>query len=85
MILRITYGYRAEAHGRDPLVELAGKTMQTFAEATVPGKWLVDILPFRKCLQAHPHRKSNRNKSDISQMDVPVPDSRTLVVAWPVL
>ena len=85
VILKITYGYTAEAHGRDPFVELAGKTMQTFAEATVPGKWIVDILPFCKCSQAGPHNTSNRNKWDISQMGVPVPDSRTPVVAWPIL
>jgi hypothetical protein len=46
VILKITYGYTAEAHGRDPLVDLAGRTMGTFAEATVPGRWVVDILPF---------------------------------------
>ncbi|MCJ1364085.1 hypothetical protein MMC16_003194 [Acarospora aff. strigata] len=50
VILKITYGYTAEAHGRDPFVELAAKTMQTFAEATVPGKWIVDILPFLRYL-----------------------------------
>jgi hypothetical protein len=46
VILKITYGYTAEAHGRDPLVDLAGRTMGTFAEATVPSRWIVDILPF---------------------------------------
>jgi hypothetical protein len=46
VILKITYGYTAEAHGRDPLVDLAGRTMGTFAEATLPGRWVVDILPF---------------------------------------
>jgi len=50
VILKITYGYTAEAHGRDPLVDLAGQTMKTFAEATVPGKWIVDILPFLRYL-----------------------------------
>ncbi len=48
VILRITYGYTAEPHGRDPLVDMAGKTMQEFADATVPGKWVVDIMPFCK-------------------------------------
>ncbi|TVY47716.1 O-methylsterigmatocystin oxidoreductase [Lachnellula occidentalis] len=46
VILKITYGYTAEAHGRDPFVDLAGATMKGFAEATIPGKWLVDIMPF---------------------------------------
>jgi hypothetical protein len=50
VILKITYGYTAEAHGADPFVDLAGKTMETFAEATVPGKWMVDVMPFLKYL-----------------------------------
>ncbi|KAF2635053.1 cytochrome P450 [Massarina eburnea CBS 473.64] len=51
VILRITYGYTAIAHGNDPLVDLAGKTMEQFADATVTGKWFVDILP---CLRYLP-------------------------------
>ena len=46
VILKITYGYTTEARGNDPFVDLAGRTMEQFAEATVPGKWMVDILPF---------------------------------------
>jgi hypothetical protein len=46
VILKITYGYTTVAQGNDPFVDLAGKTMEQFAEATVPGKWMVDILPF---------------------------------------
>lgn len=62
VILKITYGYTAEAHGRDPFVDLAGATMKGFAEATIPGKWIVDILPFSKCAQAEPHNTSNSYK-----------------------
>lgn len=62
MILKITYGYTAEAHGRDPFVDLAGATMKGFAEATIPGKWMVDILPFCKLAQAGPYSTSNSNK-----------------------
>lgn len=47
VILKIAYGYTTEAHGRDPLVELAGQAMDQFARAAVPGTWLVDMLPFR--------------------------------------
>jgi hypothetical protein len=47
VILKITYGYTTEAHTRDPLVDLANEAMQNFADATVPGKWTVDVLPFR--------------------------------------
>ncbi|KAJ4358754.1 uncharacterized protein N0V89_003338 [Didymosphaeria variabile] len=46
VILKITYGYTAEAHGKDPLVDMAVKTMHEFADSTVPGKWAVDIMPF---------------------------------------
>jgi hypothetical protein len=50
VILRITYGYTPNAQGRDPLVDLAGKTMEGFAEASVPGKWIVDVIPLRESL-----------------------------------
>lgn len=48
VILKITYGYTAESHGKDFLVDIAGKTMHEFANATVAGKWAVDIMPFCK-------------------------------------
>jgi hypothetical protein len=35
VILKITYGYTTIARGSDPLVNMAGKTMEGFAEATV--------------------------------------------------
>jgi len=47
VILKITYGYNAEPHGKDHLIDMAGRTMHEFSEATVPGKWPVDIMPFR--------------------------------------
>ena len=46
VILKITYGYTAVANGNDPFVDMAAKTMEQFADATVPGKWSVDIFPF---------------------------------------
>jgi len=46
VILKITYGYTTEAHKRDPLVDLANQATQDFADATVPGKWTVDVFPF---------------------------------------
>lgn len=48
VILKITYGYTTEAHRRDPLVDLAQQSMHVFADSTTPGKWLVDVLPFRE-------------------------------------
>lgn len=59
VILKITYGYTTEARGKDPFVDLAGKTMVQFAEATVPGKWIVDILPFCKATQVEACKTSN--------------------------
>jgi hypothetical protein len=41
VILRITYGYTPEAHGRDMLVELVGQTLRDFSKASVPGTWVV--------------------------------------------
>lgn len=49
VILKITYGYTAE-RGRDHLVDMAGKAMHEFSDATVSGKWLVDMMPFRKLI-----------------------------------
>ena len=46
VILKITYGYNTEARGQDPFVDLASKTMEQFADATVPGRWSVDVFPF---------------------------------------
>lgn len=44
VILRVTYGYtpREEA---DPLVDMAGTTMEDFADVMIPGKYMVDVLP----------------------------------------
>jgi hypothetical protein len=46
LILKLVYDYTIEPHSNDPLVDLADHTMQEFTLATVPGAWLVDILPF---------------------------------------
>jgi hypothetical protein len=56
VILKITYGYTTVPHGNDPLVDLASKTMEQFAKATVPGKWMVDVLPF--CESSRPNTMS---------------------------
>ncbi|KAF2731693.1 cytochrome P450 [Polyplosphaeria fusca] len=50
VILKIIYGYTTEARGRDPLVDMAQKTADEFADATVPGRFIVDILPFLRYL-----------------------------------
>jgi len=47
VILKIAYGYTIEQKS-DPLVDLAGKSLDEFAKAAVPGAWMVDVLPFRE-------------------------------------
>lgn len=46
VILKIIYGYNTVRHDIDPLVDMAEKTVAEFAEASVPGRWAVDIFPF---------------------------------------
>ncbi|KAJ4005762.1 hypothetical protein NW752_011090 [Fusarium irregulare] len=46
VILKIAYGYTAEPFKEDPLISMAGKAMDDFGVAAVPGAFLVDILPF---------------------------------------
>ncbi|KAI1658689.1 cytochrome P450 [Daldinia decipiens] len=45
IILKLTYGYTIELHTFDPLVDLADRLNEQFAAATVPGAWLVDVIP----------------------------------------
>ena len=44
--LKISYGYTTEPHKNDALVDLANQALADFADAALPGKWLVDNLPF---------------------------------------
>jgi hypothetical protein len=46
--LKIAYGYTTEPYKSDPLVALAGKALDEFAKAAVPGVWVVDMMPFRE-------------------------------------
>ncbi|KAI1457470.1 putative cytochrome P450 oxidoreductase OrdA-like protein [Annulohypoxylon moriforme] len=48
VILKIAYGYTAESHKEDILVNLAGDAMDKFGRAAVPGAFVVDVLPFLK-------------------------------------
>ena len=50
VILKMAYGYTTEPVKSDPLVELAGKALDEFAKAAVPGAWAVDIMPFRETI-----------------------------------
>jgi hypothetical protein len=77
VILKITYGYTAEAKGNDYLVDLVGKTMAEFAESTVPGRWAVDIMPF--CESIHVQVVSTWRSNSYSAADgcPSEPDHRT--------
>ena len=44
VILKITYGYDVQ-DSNDPLVNIAEAAVRGFSDASVPGAWLVDILP----------------------------------------
>ncbi|KAJ5297431.1 hypothetical protein N7508_007680 [Penicillium antarcticum] len=48
VILNIAYGYRVEPFGRDHLVHITNEALDEFGKATVPGAWLVDIIPALK-------------------------------------
>lgn len=50
VILKIAYGYNAEPIKNDPLIDMAGDAMNKFGRAAVPGAFLVDVLPFCKCI-----------------------------------
>ena len=50
ILLRMSHGYITRTDGKDPLVQLIGIAAKDFYEATKPGKWFVDIFPFRECL-----------------------------------
>ncbi|KAJ2989842.1 hypothetical protein NUW58_g3263 [Xylaria curta] len=44
-VLRIAYGYTAESHRHDVLIDMVGSCMDKFARAAVPGAFMVDIFP----------------------------------------
>ncbi|KAG9735521.1 putative cytochrome P450, partial [Aureobasidium melanogenum] len=46
LILKVVYDYTIEPFKNDPLVDLVDEAMEQFSEAVVPGRWMVDVLPF---------------------------------------
>ncbi|KER00066.1 hypothetical protein AUEXF2481DRAFT_31 [Aureobasidium subglaciale EXF-2481] len=46
LILKVVYDYTIEPFEKDPLVDLVDEAMEQFSEATIPGRWMVDIFPF---------------------------------------
>jgi hypothetical protein len=78
VILKITYGYTAEPKGKDVLVDMAVKTMSDFSDATIPGKWPVDIMPFRKSINiSYTHSQARVHVHSIGHMTYPSPPSHT--------
>ncbi|KAI0466898.1 cytochrome P450 [Xylaria cf. heliscus] len=50
MVLKIAYGYTAESHQPDVLIDMVGDSMEKFGRAAVPGAFMVDVFPLLKKL-----------------------------------
>ncbi|KAH8651317.1 putative cytochrome P450 oxidoreductase OrdA-like protein [Xylariales sp. PMI_506] len=50
IILRISYGYKAESHRDDLLIDIIGDAMDKLSRSAVLGAYLVDTFPFLKYL-----------------------------------
>ena len=48
-ILVVTHGYQVKEHGDDPFVNLTSKAADDFGQASLPGRFLVDMIPAREC------------------------------------
>ncbi|PYH43129.1 cytochrome P450 [Aspergillus saccharolyticus JOP 1030-1] len=51
-ILNLVYGYQTNKQASDPLIELAHAVMEEFAQSSLPGEHLVDLVP---CLRLVPN------------------------------
>ena len=48
VILKLSHGYTVSPEGYDTLVHLAEQALdEVLFDASIPGKWLVDVFPFR--------------------------------------
>ena len=54
VILKLSHGYTTTKIGQDPLVQLADDALSEFSVAAQPGKWMVDMMPFRTFLSSTP-------------------------------
>jgi hypothetical protein len=50
IILRISHGYEAKGNN-DPFVDLADRAVDQFSRSTVPGAFMVDIVPLCKTIR----------------------------------
>lgn len=69
VILKVTYGYNVDPRGKDYLVDAAGKVMDEFSDAATPGRWMVDILPFRESVQTNVGVSADFSSEIRSRMD----------------
>jgi cytochrome P450 len=44
------YDYTIEPHKEDPLVRIVDEALEQFSDACVPGKWIVDVIPWLEIL-----------------------------------
>ncbi|KAF9887204.1 hypothetical protein FE257_010458 [Aspergillus nanangensis] len=72
LILKITYGYSIEPHGKDPLVDIADEALEQFSLSARPGTWIVDFAPFLKHLPTwfpgasfHSYAKAFRKQTEV--------------------
>jgi hypothetical protein len=49
VILRISHGYEVKENN-DPFIDLADRVMDQFSRSTIPGAFIVDIVPFCKTI-----------------------------------
>ena len=54
IILKLSYGYNVEPHGKDLFVDLADRATWYFSKASVPGAWIVDVIPWLRYLPNMP-------------------------------
>lgn len=50
LILNMIYGYSADLSGKDPVMSLGHAMNYNFAQSLLPGKWMVDTMPFLRHL-----------------------------------
>ena len=71
VILKLSYGYTVEPHGRDPLVDLADKAMEDFASVVTPGAWIVNFVPIRETPEDIHINHADKVRSEIPSGLVP--------------
>ncbi|KAJ7190886.1 cytochrome P450 oxidoreductase [Mycena pura] len=77
ILLRMSHGYTTRIDGNDPMVNLVVNAAQDFYQATKPGAWLVDIIPWLKHIPAwvpgagFKKTGAKFRKTNVDQTDIP--------------